>query len=140
APGFVFSTNGGPYVLLFSDYQISESYAAFADVTYHLGKKWHFTLGGRLSDDSAQASRTGYTTNPPVTVNAPKKTWGSFTPRAVVRYSLTPDSNAYISFSQGFKAGLYNAASLNGQLTPVAPEHLTDVEGGYKIARHDWNL
>ena len=138
-PGFVASAGGAPYALLWSDNQTSESYAVFGDVTYNLGN-WHFTLGGRLSDDSAQSSYTAYAPPPTTLFASPKKTWGSFTPRAVVRYSLTPDSNVYVSFSEGNKAGQFNAQALNVQITPVAPEHLTDFEVGYKISKPRWDL
>lgn len=126
----------------------SESYAAFADLTYDLGdlsqslEGLHITLGGRYSVDKAGATFTG---NPsPLGPGTPdlkgNHTWKSFTPRAVLRYSLTPDSNIYVSWSNGTKAGLFNASGFPAQSTPVKPEHIEDFEGGYKIAKDDWQL
>ena len=121
----------------------SYSYAAFADATYNWGR-WHFTLGGRYSIDRAGINFTSF----PSIANGFSSVSGlknhhdfySLTPRAVVRYSLTENSNVYASWSQGTKAGLFNASGYLTQRTPLAPEKLTDIEGGYKITGDGWHL
>jgi iron complex outermembrane receptor protein len=116
--------------------------AAFADVTYHVGK-WHFTAGGRYSIDRAGERYTSY----PQLANSFTTFYGSanhtfyeFTPRFVVRYSLTPDSNVYLSYSKGSKAGLFNSSGFLIQQTPLAPEKITDIEGGYKATGEKWRF
>ncbi|NWG52999.1 MAG: TonB-dependent receptor [Hydrogenophilaceae bacterium] len=122
---------------------IQKSYAAFADVTYNAGP-WHFTLGGRYSIDSAGVEFTSY----PQIANGFNASSGlsddenfySFTPRAVVRYEITPSSNVYISYAQGTKSGLFNSSGYLAQQTPVQPEEINSIEAGYKIDGGSWRL
>jgi iron complex outermembrane receptor protein len=126
---------------------VAESRAVFADATYNLDD-FHFTLGGRYDVDhpgvrfSAPANLTnGFVAFPYTSSNT---SFSSFTPRAVVRYSLTPNSNVYISWSKGDKAGVYNASGYATQKSVnnavVQPERVTDVEGGYKLSLADTQL
>ncbi|HEX7759755.1 MAG TPA: TonB-dependent receptor [Caulobacteraceae bacterium] len=122
---------------------LSYSGAVFADATYNLGN-WHFTLGGRYSIDRAGADFTSY----PSIANgffgatglSARKNFHAFTPRVIVRYSLTPNSNIYVSYSEGTKSGLYNTSGFLSQNTPLQPEKIKDVEGGYKVSGHGWRL
>ncbi len=59
-------------------------------------------------------------------------TFKNFSPRAVVRYELTPRSNVYASFTQGYKSGTLPGSSFS--TTPVDPEKIDAYEVGYKIA------
>ena len=121
--------------------------ALFADVTYNLGR-WHFTLGGRYSHDRIVERFTSYPSIPNGFNNLTFKqftdtaahNFDSFTPRAIVRYSLTDRSNVYVSYSEGTKAGLFNSSGFLLQMTPLQPERLRDVEGGYKVTGHGWHL
>jgi iron complex outermembrane receptor protein len=115
----------------------AESAAAFVDATYHLGDL-HFTLGGRYNHDRAGVfySATpnlanGFKDYPLLTGD---DAFNSFTPRAVIRYSLTPESNAYVSWSQGQKSQVYNASGFNTESAVIQPEKITDIEGGYKLS------
>jgi iron complex outermembrane receptor protein len=123
---------------------ISTTAAIFGDVTYNLDK-WHFTAGGRGTYDRAGVnfaafpSIAGGVTSETVYPSAHTH-WYSFTPRAIIRYSLTDDSNVYFSFNRGSKSGLYNATGYQGQRSPVDPEKINAYEVGYKIAQHNWRL
>jgi iron complex outermembrane recepter protein len=115
----------------------AESAAVFADATYHLDD-FHFTLGGRYNYDRAGVLfnapanlANGFATIPQLTGS---DHFNSFTPRAVVRYSLTSDSNLYASWSQGQKSQVYNASGFNNEQAVIEPEKITDIEGGYKLA------
>jgi iron complex outermembrane receptor protein len=116
---------------------VAESAAIFADGTYNLDK-FHFTLGGRFALDrpsvfhSAPANLANGFVDVPYLSDAQK--FYSFTPRAVIRYSLTPDSNVYVSWSKGEKAGVYNASGYAAERDVIKPEKITDIEGGYKLA------
>jgi iron complex outermembrane receptor protein len=127
---------------LFKSTEIAKSVAAFVDATYKLGR-WHFTLGGRYALDTAEVRYTGipsiadgfssaYLTN--------SHNFYALTPRGVLRYSITPRSNVYISYSEGTKSGLFNASGYLLQPTPVGQERIRDVEAGYKVEGHDWHL
>lgn len=122
---------------------ISKSYAAFADVTYNAGP-WHFTLGARYSIDNAGVEFTSY----PQIANgftavsglSDDKDFYSFTPRAVIRYELTPSSNIYLSYAQGTKSGLFNTSGYLAQMTPVNPEDIDAIEVGYKVDGDGWRF
>ncbi len=122
--------------------QPNYSGAAFADATYNYGK-WHLTVGGRYSIDRAGERFQSY---PSIGSGgfggylSANHTFYAFTPRAILRYSLTDKSNVYFSFSEGTKAGLYNSSGFLGQQTYLQPERIKDYEGGYKIAGHGFRF
>ena len=122
--------------------QPNYSGAVFADGTYNWGK-WHLTVGGRYSIDRAGERFTSY---PGIGSGgfggylSANHTFYAFTPRAILRYSLTDDSNVYFSFSEGTKAGLYNSSGFLSQQTYLQPERIMDYEGGYKIAGHGFRF
>jgi iron complex outermembrane recepter protein len=132
------SAFGSPYVPLYNAGNIDKSYAAFGDATYNLNK-WHFTLGTRYAIDHVVGYYDDLTQIvPPTDYVKASHTWDSLTPRAVIRYEITPDSNVYASWSKGSKAGLFDSTSLSS--VPINPEKLTAVEVGYKIATSNWQL
>ena len=116
----------------------AQSGAFFADGTYNLGDL-HLTAGVRYSIDQAGEYSTIYFPAPSP-FGERHTDFYSLTPRFVARYSLTPDSNIYASYSQGTKAGLYNVIEFQAQPNPVAPEKNTDIEVGYKISKPTWRL
>ncbi|MCB2048283.1 MAG: TonB-dependent receptor [Novosphingobium sp.] len=65
------------------------------------------------------------------------KSWDSITPRASIKYEVTPTSNVYFTYSQGFKSGVFNSNNpftvLFG-LEPdvVNPEKIKSYELGFK--------
>jgi len=139
--GTDFTFENIPYQALNSYTARSYTGAVFADATYNWGN-WHFTAGGRYSIDLAQVEYVGYDSlvseaTPRI---ADEHDFYSFTPRGVIRYSITPQSNIYVSVSTGNKAGVYNLSSLPGQPAPLKPEHITDIEGGYKIQGSNWRF
>ncbi len=113
------------------------AWAAFADATYKLTDKWFLIGGVRYSDERSEASYTlqtlgalfapGALANSGVPFN---NSWTNFTPRAGVRYNLTDKSNVYLTFSQGFKAGLLTPNAFI--TTPLEPEKVSAGELGYK--------
>jgi iron complex outermembrane receptor protein len=126
-----------PFVYINDAGGVGQSAAAFADGTYNVGQ-FHFTLGGRFAMDrpsvflSAPANLADGFVEVPYLSNSKK--FYSFTPRAVVRYSLTDDSNVYVSWSKGEKAGVFNASGYAAEREVIKPEKITDIEGGYKLA------
>jgi iron complex outermembrane receptor protein len=122
--------------------QPNYSGAVFADGTYNWGK-WHLTVGGRYSIDRAGETFTSYPGIGSGGIGgyfSANHTFYAFTPRAILRYSLTDDSNVYFSFSEGTKAGLYNSSGFLSQRNYLQPERIKDFEGGYKVAGHGWRL
>jgi iron complex outermembrane receptor protein len=59
------------------------------------------------------------------------------TPRAVVRYQIEPNTNVYVSYSQGFKSGGFNDFSA---ANPYEPEKINAWEIGFKTAQERYRL
>lgn len=104
------------------------SYAAFAEGNYKVTDQLTLTFGGRYSHDNKDGFLSP--TYPPTTwsptVNA---SWGSFTPRVSLRYAIDDQTNAYFTFSKGFKSGVINPTP---PFSVAAPEQLTAYEVGVK--------
>lgn len=114
---------------IFDSKNTTDSYAAFGNVTYEIAHNLYLTGGGRYSIDRPSVAfdlfpyslaESGYTE------------FHNFSGRGVLRYQLTPDSNVYASFTQGYKAGGLPASAFS--LVPVKPETINAYEVGYKIA------
>src|SRR5262249_22797531 len=68
--------------------------------------------------------------------------WNSVTPKIGVDYHLTPDVLAYVSYSEGYKAGGYDnrSTSLLAATEPYAPEVVNAYEVGAKSELLDHRL
>jgi len=114
----------------------AKAYAVYGDATYNFAPQWYLTLGGRYSveDKSVIVLAGGPVANQNILLD---HTWHAFTPRAVIRYQITPSSNVYASYSKGQKSGLFNTTI---RLLPVQPETLSAFEVGYKIQAARWHF
>ena len=124
------SQGGGPIFRAAGSYSDTVTEAAYVDLTYQLLDKLYVTAGARYSHDEVrhgwyEIANTGR-------VFAPTLKGDKVTPRVVVRYAFDPQSSAYASFTQGYKAGIYNLGG--DSLVPVSPEKITAYEVGYKHA------
>jgi iron complex outermembrane receptor protein len=129
--GHIFNLNTGTSTTL------DEAGALFADVTYNIVPRLYLTVGGRYSIERKQIAVSNSATSPGENGQQLGHTWHAFTPRAVIRYQLTPTSNVYFSYSQGQKSGLFNTSV---KLTAVAPEELTSYEVGFKASSARWHV
>ena len=112
-----------------------EAYALYADGTYEFTDKLALTLGGRYSSEESRAedrARPGG----PITLPHDPVTFRDFTPRAALRYEISPSQSVYASYSEGFKSGLI----ARGQALVVRPEKIKAYEIGYKLARRNVRL
>lgn len=100
--------------------------SAYAEANYQIAEKLQLTGGLRLSSERKQAIGSVGA----FTLVDTNKRWNSWTPRAVIRYSLDDTSNVYASYSRGFKSGNYNILFFDP--TPVRPETVDAYEIGYK--------
>lgn len=98
-----------------------EAWAGFIDATFHATDQLTINVGGRYSSETQNitAIKTCYAVQaslgcpivapPVVRYNASaQSTYKKFTPRASIRYEISPRVNVYASYSQGFKAGEWN--------------------------------
>ena len=147
----------------------TETMAAFADFTYDFSDQLSLSVGGRYTWDerSAKILRQNYfgggsptfggagiPAGAPGTNFRGKQTFTKFTPRASLSFKPNPDTQFYVSFSQGFKGGGFdprgagaNAPDLNGdgtksdaeiaQFLSFRPEKVNSYEIGYKAALFD---
>lgn len=124
----------------------SESYAAYAQGTYHLTEKLSATLGGRFSNERKSIDNRAFLLDDnlvPIDVLVARGTndgrWNSFTYRAGLEYQVTPDMMAYASIAKGFKSGGFNSRSdfdlPNLGLLPYKPESAVTYEAG---VRSEW--
>jgi iron complex outermembrane receptor protein len=111
----------------------TRSLAFYANATYELVDKLFLTAGARYSRDQIRNPYYQSYLDGLERHYAPVMKTNRLTPRVVLRYQMTPDSNVYASFTKGYKGGLYN---LGGASTdPIKPETLTAYELGFKHVR-----
>src|SRR5690606_2850677 len=132
--GRITQSNGvnppGPPALLQPNVDTT-AFAVYAEGNLNLTDRLHFILGGRYNHEEKVAfGRYGGPMGPALLNNS--ESWESFTPRASLRYELTPQSSIYVAYSEGFKSGMFNASNLDN--TPVEPESIKSYEIGYKYA------
>ncbi|MBO9695350.1 MAG: TonB-dependent receptor [Sphingopyxis sp.] len=109
--------------------QKSEAIAGFAEATYEAIGNLFLTAGIRYSWDRKQSYNRPLATN---VVTRGKASWDDWSPRAVIRYEFGRGSNVYASYTQGYKAGTFNATTVNGTLIPADPERIEAFEVGVK--------
>jgi iron complex outermembrane receptor protein len=121
------------------------SLAPFAEAKYHVTDQLAVTVGARYTVED----KSGYTrhANGSVFYGAPfdvsfSHTWSSFTPRAIVEYTIQPGMLVYGSVSTGFKGGGWSLTSTNptAAVTPLQPEKSTSYELGAKLNLLDHRL
>jgi iron complex outermembrane receptor protein len=141
-------------------FRTKEAWALFFDGTYHLTDKLSINAGGRYTEETQDVSgrKDYYCTNsasgatclstltPGVASLTPYNAsfsshYSKFTPRASIRYEITPRTNVYASYSRGFRAGEWNsvapgesAAAWPGPTGQVGPETVDAFELGLKSA------
>ncbi|MBA2933747.1 TonB-dependent receptor [Sphingomonas sp. CGMCC 1.13654] len=124
------SLGGAPYVNAFVSKNTTRSYAGFADATYEVLDNLFVTGGLRYSKDDLKLA---YPAGPLAGLSG-KASFHNFSPRGVIRYQLTPQSNVYASYTKGYKSGALPGSAFDPTFTPVKPEKIDAYEVGYKIA------
>jgi iron complex outermembrane receptor protein len=115
--------------------QSVETFAGFGEVYFDLTDRLSLIGGLRYSwekrDLDGGAVFGTFAGAKPAYARVGSRSWDSFTPRAVIKYELTPTSNVYLSYSQGFKSGVWNSNNIFG-VDVVNPEKIKAYEIGYK--------
>lgn len=115
----------------------TDAIAFYADANYHVTDALTIGVGGRYNIDK-KGLELSSAFGPRYDVTDETKTFKKFTPRAVIRYELAARTNVYASFSQGYKAGSFNAngSSVNAiARVPIKAEVVTAYELGFKTAQ-----
>lgn len=118
----------------------NESYAAFGQATWTFAPGWHLTGGARYTYDKTRFS--GVTSSPEIGLvldtGAQRASFDRFTYKGSLQKDLTRDIMAYVSYSTGYKSGIYNFADYHA--APVNPETLDALEAGVKTELFDRHL
>jgi iron complex outermembrane receptor protein len=128
-----------PLALSIFGYESDYSYAAFGESNFSIIDALTATVGVRFSSEHRFISGVGVLgeyLSPPVSgQDYGSVAFSSWTPRFSLRYAVNASTNAYFTYSQGFKSGGYDPAQVFGNtppLNPVKPEQLTAYELGMK--------
>ena len=123
----------------------TQSYAGYAQATYHLTNKWSLTAGIRYTDERKTITATtdygGFIPTGPnadgadiVGPNAARAvSYSATSPKGAIQYQATDNIMAYASISRGFRSGGFNGRPFSAaDLAPYAPETTTSYEIGIK--------
>jgi iron complex outermembrane recepter protein len=131
---------GGTVVFPPDVFATADAFAAFVEGTIDITDRLHLTAGGRYSTERKHVT-TFFGRNGPTVVDASKR-FSAFTPQASLRYDLSDASSVYVSYSEGFKSGLFDGGNLGNcpvvgptcpfRGIPVEPEKVKSYEVGYK--------
>ena len=108
------------------------SYAAFGDLTYEITDRLSVTAGARYTQEKKQFQSADIVRPAGIRVQSTQKTWSNASYRAIASYKPTSGSNAYLSYTTGFKSGVFNGTAFPSN--PVDPEEITALEAGYKAS------
>ncbi len=132
----------------FTAYESTNSFAGYVNGDYTVTEALKLTLGARYSNEHKRISDSEEVTTvnaftPPGPVTFPaglplvpynvltaSRTDNNFSPRVVLDYKFTPATMAYVSFSEGFLSGGFNA--FRGTNFEFSPEHIKAYEMGLK--------
>lgn len=120
----------------------TDALAAYVDVTWQAIDHLYLTAGYRRSVENKGAhilevaNITGLSVAPEFDKD---KTFSAGTPRLVARYELSPSTNVYASYTEGFRSGAWNptpqpTVALD---VPVDQEKVKAYEIGFKTASGD---
>lgn len=131
--------------------QGKKAWAGYADLTFHATDKLSLNVGGRYSTETQdvsafQTSIFAASVRNPISVSHKFK---RFTPRASIRYEISPRTNIYASYSRGFRSGAYNSQLPNcvnlspvpaNCYVPAKQETITAYEVGFKTAHRKFHF
>ncbi len=121
--------------------QSVKTFAGFGEIYFDVTDRLSLIGGLRYSWEKRNldggAVFATYSGARPTFLKVGERSWDSFTPRASIRYELTPTSNVYFTYSQGFKSGVFNSNNPFTAFTAsppdvVNPEKIKSYEVGYK--------
>lgn len=118
----------------FADYNESQSYAVFAELTRSFGERFELTGGLRYFNDELTSIEKSNFFNTPLT--PPREaTFDRITGRLILKYTLSDDYMMYGSVASGFRSGLNQTSavtSLDPSFPSVKPDSLVTYEAGAK--------
>jgi iron complex outermembrane receptor protein len=140
--GLAFAPQGLAGVRQYSN-QDTQSLAAYGQATFEVARDTNLTLGARYTHDERKLNSTGYGDllagfAVPLFDISDKSTFNKPTWRIALDHQFSGDVMAYVSYSRGFKSGVYNLTSPTDPV--VKPETLDAYEIGIKSQLLDHRL
>jgi iron complex outermembrane receptor protein len=125
-------------------YNTTNSYAVFGEVSYEINDSTGIAVGGRYTTENKsidQIRSPGSIITPVYDVDGDAD-FSAFTPRVVLNHQLEDDMFVYGSISRGFKSGGFAgfASSAEAAETPFEKETATNYELGFKSQLFDDTL
>lgn len=156
----VFTINVGapdmiiPFPLLLADRVLDNdltSYAVYSQADWRPIERWTFTLGLRWTEETKEIeysdNRDPATVDPAALLTSAnleangiplEQTKALLTPRVAVEYEFNEDVNVFVSYTEGFKSGGWNARSTNPALVaPFRREIASTYEAGLRSVLFD---
>lgn len=131
----------------------TESYAIFGQATWNATEALAFTLGARYTEDDKEVEASAANNldgpvggiplaAPPYDTAKGSETWDDTTLRGSVEWTVADDHLLYVTYSEGFKSGIFPSQAANGEAatTPIDPEEATNIEIGAKTQWWDNRL
>lgn len=122
-----------------------QAWAIFADATYQATDRLSLNVGGRFSKETQDVAAEQYglggkagggTMVYSFAASARGSSYKKFTPRATIRYEISPRNNVYASYSKGFRGGEWNSvppsATNLGTWVDAKQETVDAFEVGFK--------
>lgn len=106
--------------------------AVFGQWLQPLSEDWSLTLGGRYEYARAWID--------PASSASQSDSWQQFTPKVALQYALSDDTQAYLSYTQGMRAGGFNAFASSAGNPAYDPEKVASYELGIKGLSADQRL
>jgi len=119
----------------FDDLRIkTTSYAAFGEGTLAVGDRLSLTAGLRYTYDEKDFRFFTDPMSSPARTITDRESWDQWSPRLSLSFQVRDNLLLYLSASQGFKSGGFNAtrSMTRESLPPYDPETLWAYEGGFK--------
>mgnify|MGYP003700746423 CR=1 FL=1 len=131
--------------ILFPQRNVTDGYAVFGQLTWHVDDRLDLTVGARQSWDRKSVDLEGIDLSqnglpllpPPLQAEydvSDSERWSAFTPRFAASYDLTDQVMVYASASRGYKSGGYQGTPTDGVSAVIAfdPEFAWSYEAGIK--------
>ena len=121
----------------------TESIAIYAQADIKIGDNGTLTVGGRYTDEEKDIGFSGSITTADLTAAGTPTAQDEqkFTPRIAYAHTFSEDVMAYVSATNGFKSGGWNARATEGaEALPFGPEEIWSYEAGIRADLMDGKL
>lgn len=123
---------------------LSESYAAYGELKRRLGERFSLTAGLRYFEDDVTTTEISGPSITDIPFGSKTESFSATTPRIVLAYEPSEQTNLYASYSEGFRSGFTQDAVIlrftGGFARSVEPDRLRNYEIGAKGRAFDNRL